>query len=237
MASLRYTSSMKIVCIPGLGANYRTFTPQKSYFGDRVVIPEYIKPNTQEKLETYCKRWAPKINHELAGEPCVLLGMSFGGMCVQELSRYIPAKAIILLGSTQKPVRFKKMYPFFEHIGRLSPDGLINVVGKVSPYIIAYTEGLDEQSREIVAQMMQEKHVDFYRWQVFAGAQWIQHGFEGEYTCPVFSAHGARDTVIFPQKNSSEYDLYIEDGHHLINLSHAAQINRFIEECIAKLMK
>ena len=67
-------------------------------------------------------------------------------------------------------------------------------------------------------------------WAIGAILRWQPTRFSGT---PVFHVHGGRDLMIRASMLTS--DLLLPDGSHLINLSHAAQVNDFIRSVIASL--
>lgn len=67
------------------------------------------------------------------------------------------------------------------------------------------------------------------RWAVSAILNWNPRPLEG---VPIFQIHGPHDRVI-PAKYV-EPDVLLPSGGHLINLTHADEVNAFIEKVIAK---
>ncbi|HMQ11232.1 MAG TPA: alpha/beta hydrolase [Oligoflexia bacterium] len=227
---------MNIVCIPGLGANALVFKPQQAYFAQRLYIPDFLKPKSQESLEAYSLRWAKQIKSNLR-QPYVLLGMSLGGMLAQEMAQYLDAKALILLGSLQNPMPKQHLHQWGEKIGQALPNPILKMIRYCSPHWVAWFEGLSQEHKHLLQHMSRQIEIDFYKWQAQAAAAWIKTGFQGEYPCPVFRAHGGRDTVVYLDKELGPEDLFLPKARHLINLSHAQQINAYIEQCIEKVQE
>lgn len=225
---------MNIVCIPGLGANALIFKPQQTYFAERLYVPDFLQPKNHESLQAYSERWAVHLKNSLS-KPYVLVGMSMGGMFVQELSQYLDAKALILLGSLQKPMPHQTMHQWSEKIGQRLPKSILRAIRYCSPHWVAFFEGLSRNEKQLMYQMSRQIEVDFYKWQAQAAAAWIKTGFTGQYTCPVFRAHGGKDTMVFLDQPLGPNDLFLPKARHLINLTHAEQINSFIEQCIDKV--
>ena len=74
--------------------------------------------------------------------------------------------------------------------------------------------------------MVEEIDLDFFRWSSTAAAQWSFTGTDSRITAPIYQIHGEKDWVIGLQEgNESEV---IENGRHLINLTHPELVNRFI---------
>ena len=106
--------------MPGLGANPKIFE-HISLPKDRFEIHllEWKSPiSLDESLKDYAKRMSEEIKHQ---NP-ILLGVSFGGVLVQEIAKIIAVKKIILVSSIKShhefPNRLKllqktKAYKFF----------------------------------------------------------------------------------------------------------------------------
>ena len=106
--------------MPGLGANPKIFehiSLPKDMF--ELHFLEWKTPlSIEEPLEEYARRMSQDIIHK---NP-VLLGVSFGGILMQEVSKIIPFKKIILISTIKShhefPNRLKliqrtKVYKFF----------------------------------------------------------------------------------------------------------------------------
>lgn len=91
------TQKTHIYCIPGLAASSQIFEylklPKDRF---EVHFLEWLLPaSVNEPLEDYAKRMADLVTEN---EP-VLIGVSFGGIVVQEMSKFIAVKQIILVSS------------------------------------------------------------------------------------------------------------------------------------------
>ena len=86
-----------IYFVPGLAANKSIFEyvslPQEHF---ELHFLEWIIPlSIQESIEDYAKRMCEPIAHE---NP-ILVGVSFGGIMVQEMSKLIKPKKVIIISS------------------------------------------------------------------------------------------------------------------------------------------
>jgi pimeloyl-ACP methyl ester carboxylesterase len=82
--------------MPGLAASPKIFEyiklPPQRYC---LHFLEWQIPNKEETFEAYAKRMCKFIEHDNA----VLLGVSFGGMLVQEMSKFLNLKKLIVVSS------------------------------------------------------------------------------------------------------------------------------------------
>ena len=87
-----------VYCMPGLAANPTIFEMiclSEDKF--KVHWLEWLIPEPNEGLVDYAGRLCEKINHE---NP-VLIGVSFGGIIVQEMSRLIKVNRVIIISSVK----------------------------------------------------------------------------------------------------------------------------------------
>lgn len=91
--------------IPGMAANTAIF--------ENIILPknkfemhylEWMIPEENETLEAYAKRMAAKIEYP---NP-VLVGVSFGGILVQEMSKCIEVKKLIVISSVKSKYELPK---------------------------------------------------------------------------------------------------------------------------------
>ena len=111
---------IQIYFVPGLAASEKIFDnlkfPKDQF--ETHCIEWKIPNNLEESIANYAKRMCEEIKHE---NP-VLIGVSFGGIMVQEMSKHINAKKIIVISSIKSnkemPKRLiaaqrSKVYKFF----------------------------------------------------------------------------------------------------------------------------
>ena len=91
-------SLIHVYCMPGLAANPSIFEmislPQDKF---RIHWLDWLLPKKNEKLVDYSARLCKKIEHE---NP-VLIGVSFGGVIVQEMAQLIKVRRVIIISSVK----------------------------------------------------------------------------------------------------------------------------------------
>lgn len=91
--------------MPGLAASSTIFErislPSTEF---EMVLLEWEIPLDNETLANYAKRIATKIKHK---NP-VLIGVSFGGILVQEMSKWIDARKVIIISSVKSNAEFPR---------------------------------------------------------------------------------------------------------------------------------
>jgi pimeloyl-ACP methyl ester carboxylesterase len=98
-------SKIPVYFMPGLAASSAIFErislPSTEF---EMVLLEWEIPLDNETLANYAKRIATKIKHK---NP-VLIGVSFGGILVQEISKWIEARKVIIISSVKSNAEFPR---------------------------------------------------------------------------------------------------------------------------------
>ena len=134
-------SKIPVYFMPGLAASAMIF--ERIILSADVfetVLLEWEIPLDKETLFDYAKRMAQKITHK---NP-VLIGVSFGGILVQEMSKFIDARKVIIISSVKSnsefPIKMKlakttkayKLIPtnLLEHVESLVPFSFGSKINK-----------------------------------------------------------------------------------------------------------
>ena len=100
---------MKIYQVSGLGANanaFRNLRLEQDF--EQVYIP-WLDPEKDETLAHYTERLLDKINPI---EDFLLMGLSFGGIIVQEMNRFINPKHTFLISTVKSRAELPKLFRF-----------------------------------------------------------------------------------------------------------------------------
>ena len=94
-----------VYLMPGMAANPIIFENIKLP-NDQFKIHwlEWIIPKPKETIEQYAKRLANKVHHKNS----VLIGVSFGGIIVQEMSKFLTLKKLIVVSSVKNSSELPK---------------------------------------------------------------------------------------------------------------------------------
>ncbi len=96
-------NKIPVYFMPGLAASTSIFEniklPEDQF---EMVFLEWFLPNDKESIESYAKRMNENILHE---NP-VLIGVSFGGILVQEMAKLIPTNKVIIISSVKSNTEF-----------------------------------------------------------------------------------------------------------------------------------
>jgi pimeloyl-ACP methyl ester carboxylesterase len=213
------STPIRTIMLPGLGADARLFDPQRPVL-PRLEVPPWLPHHEGETLAEYGRRMATTIDPT---EPFYLGGVSFGAMVAQEMARHVPPRAVLLIASCRRGAAIAPHLKYFVRFSGLFPEREFEVGQGLSPVFASKFGTLDPQHEQLLEEMFADSSARFVRWGIAAITDWP--GVEG-LAVPVHHIHGSADEWIPIQ--SVQPDQVIPGGGHLINLTHAAEVNAFL---------
>lgn len=91
-------SKIHVYFMPGMAASSTIFEriklPEEAF---EMHMLEWFLPEKNETLQHYARRMANEVKHEEA----VLIGVSFGGILVQEMKQFLKPKKVIIISSVK----------------------------------------------------------------------------------------------------------------------------------------
>ena len=155
--------------------------------------------------------------------PLVLGGVSFGGMLAYEMARHLKPDAVVLIASCRNRRGLRSSIAQRRPLWPLVPAWTWNAVKWVGSPTTRFTSRMDAGQRALLIGMLKEMDNGFLHWAVRAILGWNPSPPAG---VRIVQIHGRRDLVI--PARGVEADLWIPDGGHLINVTHAGEVNAFI---------
>ena len=212
-----------IYLMPGLAANSRIFEnikiPNPRYQLHRI---DWIRPKLNENLKNYCKRLSMKIKHKNV----ILLGVSFGGIIVQELSKIVETKKVIIVSSVKSHKEFPKLFQFAKDYGLDKPipyslfDSLIK--NSVKLKLNKFYKRID-----LAEKYLTEREEYYLKWAVDNLLRWKNDIVDTNLT----HIHGTKDKI-FPIKNIDNC-IRVEGGNHEMIIIRAKWFNENLENIIS----
>ncbi len=211
-----------IYMMPGMAANPSIF--------ENIKLPEDIYtihwlswkiPENNESISSYAKRMCADISHE----DIVLLGVSFGGVLVQEMAKHINVKKLIIVSS----VKSKKELPKRMRVSRklklynFLPTGIVEDIDKLAKY--AYGESVKNRV-ELYQKYLSINDKRYLDWAIREMVCWDQE----EPIQDIIHIHGDSDKV-FPFKYVQNAIL-LEGGTHIMILTRAKWFNENLPKLI-----
>ena len=207
--------------MPGMAASSRIFEYIRLPECYSVHKLDWIIPKRKETLEFYAKRICKKIT-----EPNpILIGVSFGGILIQEVSKHIKHKKIIIISSiktnNELPISMKMAKK--TNIHRILPFQWINSLDKLA--LFAFGNGIKKKIK-IYQKYLSYRDPNYLKWAMDCIVNWNQT----EIIEGLIHIHGKKDNV-FPVKNLSGR-VYLIEGNHAIIITKADLINKLLVELL-----
>ncbi len=217
-------SKIHVYFMPGMAASSSIF--------ERIKLPEdifeihlldWVVPEKTETLTDYAKRMAENVKHKDA----VLIGVSFGGVLVQEMAQFVQPKKVIIISSVKSnkelPQRMKiakttKAY-------KLLPTGMAQNVEILSKYAFG---AVIKQRLKLYEKYMSMRDKTYLDWSIEQIIMWDRAVSDEN----VVHIHGDADEV-FPLKNIKNC-FEIKGGTHIMILNRFRWFNSNLPEIILK---
>jgi len=203
----------------GLGADKRIFS--KLDLSDlHVQFIEWLSPTFEESLESYILRLA--THNQIPKHGALVLGLSFGGICVSELAKFYDFGKTILLSSAKTSDELPQILGISNYIS-LEKIMKKNTLTKIPTKIVSWLFGLkNQQEKELFFSMLDATDTDFMDWAVVQFTHWQNKHIP--VNC--LHIHGDKDRLI-PIQNV-DYTVRIKGGGHFMVYSNAAEISYII---------
>lgn len=208
-----------IYFVPGTAANTQIF--------ERIVLPEdqfelhfieWIVPESKnETIASYAARLSKRIKHP---NP-ILVGVSFGGVMVQEISKLVPCEKIVLISSIKSKFELSKALRIIRDIKayKLFPSSLLTSLFKtVSSFSGKQTKRRIQQYEKYLS----VRNPLYLNWAIKQVLQWKQT----KALPNTLHIHGTND-FIFPIQHIANC-LPIDKGTHVMIISKAHTISRIL---------
>ncbi|WP_062059494.1 alpha/beta hydrolase [Aquimarina longa] len=208
--------------VPGMAADVSIFEfidlPKDQF--KCYTLPWKI-PDKNEPIEEYAKRMCEGVEHE----NCVLIGVSFGGLIVQEMCKHLKVKKLIIVSSVKTRHEFPKRIKLARKTKayKLLPT---SIVSKIEDWEkLAF--GDFAKKRAVLYQkylsMNDKRYLD---WAIETLVCWDQE-------IPpkgVIHIHGNKD-IVFPISNIDQC-ITVNKGTHVMILNRAKWFNKNLPEII-----
>lgn len=126
-------SKIPVYLMPGMGAGPKIFKNLKWPDNYEVHYLKWLVPaSSNESLADYTKRLLRQVKHDTP----ILLGVSFGGIIVQEMAKYIPVKQLIIVSSIKHHDELSPLFKtaFDYKLYKLVPSSLLKKVDTIEKW-------------------------------------------------------------------------------------------------------
>ncbi len=215
--------NIHIYFVPGLGANSKIF--EYLNFPSNIYTCHYLEwlmpENKTESIEKYASRLCKSIK-----EPNpILVGVSFGGIMVQEMAKIVKAKKTIIISSVKSELEFPKKFIFAKktRIYKLFPTKYIRQM----EFFVRDNFGNKFKKRiELYEKYQITINPTYLNWAFYT----ILHWKKIYKLTNLYHIHGDIDKI-FPPKYIADF-IPIKNGSHLMIITKAKEISEVLQEII-----
>lgn len=208
--------------MPGMAANPSIFDglklPVNTFEIHRL---EWFTPEKGMSFSQYAIKMCSGVRHK---KP-VLLGVSFGGMLVQEMAKHLETRKLIVVSCVKSHLELPRKMRFakYTRVHRLLPTGLVNNVELVARY--AFGEKATKRL-DLYKKYLSVRDRYYMDWAIDNIVNWKQH------TPPanLIHIHGEKDAV-FPIGNIKDC-ISVKNGTHTMIIHRAKWFNENLSTII-----
>jgi pimeloyl-ACP methyl ester carboxylesterase len=208
--------------MPGLAASPTIFEniklPEDEF---EIIFLEWFVPFNKESLEDYALRMTKNIKHE---NP-VLIGVSFGGILVQEMAKHINVRKTIIISSVKSNKEFPRRMKIAKSTMayKLIPTQLLSNVEALAKYAFGNTVTKRLELYEKYLYMRDKKYLD---WAIESIILWKNDKADEN----VVHIHGLEDEI-FPIKYISNC-IPVKGGTHIMIINKYKWLNENLPSII-----
>lgn len=211
-----------VYLMPGMAANPSIFEhirlPENQF---QIHWLEWMMPYDKESLESYSKRMVAKIEHDSV----VLLGVSFGGILVQEMSKHMKLRKLFVVSSVKSkhelPKRLKllKMTKAY----KILPTQLVSNIDLLAKY--AFGETITKRV-ELYKKYLSVSDKRYLDWAIENVIEWHQD----QPNTDAIYIHGDKD-AIFPHSCQGNC-IVVKGGTHIMVINKFKWFNENLPKLI-----
>ncbi|PKV50504.1 hypothetical protein ATE84_2562 [Aquimarina sp. MAR_2010_214] len=209
--------------VPGMAADVSIFEyiklPKDKFVTQ--TLPWKI-PDKKESIENYAKRMCEEIEYK----NCILIGVSFGGVMVQEMSKYLNVKKLVIISSVKNkfelPTRIKiarktKAY-------KLLPTTLVSKIDNWEKLAFGDFAKKRAAMYQKYLSINDKRYLD---WAIEKMVCWDQE----KTLDKLIHIHGDKD-IVFPITNIKNC-ITVDGGTHVMIVNRARWFNKYLPEIIS----
>ena len=210
-----------VYLMPGMSANSLIFEKIKFPENFKLHKLDWINPDIDESIENYAKRLSEKIVHK---NP-VLIGVSFGGILVQEISKIIKVNKLIIISS----IKCNKEMPSHMKFGKITKSYKLLPVKWINDFesLISFVLGPKIKKRvDLYRKYLSVRDENYLSWSLREMIEWKQ----SKPLKNIIHIHGTKD-LVFPTLYIKNF-IEVPRGDHAMILKRAEWINQNLPKMI-----
>lgn len=208
--------------MPGMAADSSIFEyiklPEDKF---EVHWLEWLLPEEKESLKDYALRMNTFIKHD----NIALIGVSFGGIVVQEMSKYLTLKRLIIISSVKCREELPRRMRYASNKGlvKFLPTSLLNHIEQFEKF--AFGDFLKKRAK-LYKKYLSMRDVNYVDWAIENMINWdCKKPIPG-----IVHIHGNQD-VVFPYKYIQGC-ITVEGGTHIMVVNRFRWFNKYLPNII-----
>jgi hypothetical protein len=209
-------SKIHVYFMPGMAASSSIF--------ERIQLPtavfemhllEWLLPEKEETIEDYAQRMAKNITHENV----ILVGVSFGGILVQEMKPFVKPLKVIIISSVKSNVEYPRRFKIAKTTKayKLIPTQLLENLDTLARF--TFGSSIIKQRIKLYQKFLSVRDKIYLDWAIEQIINWKR----SEVDPDVIHIHGDADEV-FPPNYIKNY-IPVKGGTHIMILTKYRWLN------------
>lgn len=208
-------NKIHVYFMPGMAASPTIFEniklPEEQF---EMHLLEWELPLPKESLSDYAKRMSNKVVHK----DCILVGVSFGGILVQEMKRFVNPKKVVIISSVKSSIELPRAMKIAKTTKayKLIPTKLFENVENLAKYAFG---DFAKQRLKLYEKFLSVRDRNYLDWSIEQIINWERKEVDAE----VIHIHGDEDEV-FPIKYIKNCTV-LKGGKHIMILNKYKWLN------------
>ncbi|MCK5781049.1 MAG: alpha/beta hydrolase [Flavobacteriales bacterium] len=185
---------------------------------------DWLIPLNNEKIEDYAQRMAKDIDRS---KTVILIGMSFGGIMVQEIAKFVKTEKIIIISSIKDKNELPLSYNISASLNlhKLIPSFLFHNTKLLGKVLFGKNK---ESTLKVMERYFTMKDIRYSRWAINEIVNWKGPQQKNN----ILHVHGTKDTI-FPAKYITNAT-FVKNGTHLMIFNKANIVNKHFTDFLSK---
>jgi len=216
-------TKIHVYFMPGMAASSSIF--------ERIQLPndifeihylEWVIPNPRESIKSYAERMAKNIKHDKV----VLIGVSFGGILVQEMKQFLNPMKVIIISSVKSKSELPKRMKIAKSTKayKLIPTQLFENIELLAKF--TFGSSIIKQRLVLYEKYLSVRDKKYLDWAIEEIINWERMDIDQK----IIHIHGDADEV-FPPKNIKNY-ISVKGGTHIMILNKYRWLNENLPKII-----
>lgn len=212
-----------IYLVPGLAAGPEIFENLK--FSEDTYEVHHLQWKIPLAIDETISEYAMRMCEDVKAKKPVLVGVSFGGIMVQEMDKYLDTKKVIIISSVKHHIELPKRFQIMKltKTYKLFPSQIIGNLEEYEKYF--FGKSLKKRIH-VYKKYLSVRDPLYLNWSINTMIQWEQKN----ETQNKIHIHGTKDQI-FPIKNIKNC-IKIQGGSHVMIITKAKKLSKIIEDIL-----